>query len=43
MSVLVGKKAPAVTGKAVVNGNDIVDNIGNGKNEQTGGGFNRSD
>ena len=27
MSVLVGKKAPAVTGKAVVNGNDIVDNF----------------
>ena len=27
MSVLVGKKAPAVTGKAVVNGNDIVNNF----------------
>ena len=27
MSVLVGKKAPAVTCKAVVNGNDIVDNF----------------
>ena len=27
MSVLVGKKAPAVTGKTVVNGNDIVDNF----------------
>lgn len=27
MSVLVGKKAPAVTGKAVVNGNDIVDDF----------------
>jgi len=27
MSVLVGKKAPAVAGKAVVNGNEIVDNF----------------
>lgn len=27
MSVLVGKKAPAVVGKAVVNGNEIVDNF----------------
>lgn len=27
MSVLVGKKAPAVAGSAVINGNDIVDNF----------------